>query len=238
MVIILKRDYIISVAMATYNGEKYIKEQLVSILKQLDKKDELIISDDGSTDKTIDIIKSFKDKRIVLIDGPKNGVKQNFANAIEKCNGKYIFLSDQDDIWLDNKVECVLDYFEKTKCNCVTHNTDVVNSDCSEVIIDDYFKYRNSKPGFLTNIYKNRYLGCCMAFDSNMKKYILPIPNDIDMHDQWIGVISAKHGKTCFVNKKLIHYRRHNDTVTDMKHFPLAKMITNRLILIKRLVGR
>ena len=84
----MNRNYSISVAIATYNGEKYIKEQLESILKQLNKNDEIIISDDGSADKTIEIAKSFNDKRIKIINGPKNGVKQNFANAIKNCNGK------------------------------------------------------------------------------------------------------------------------------------------------------
>ena len=89
----------ISVAMATYNGEKYIKKQIESILINLNKDDELIISDDGSKDKTLDIIKSIKDKRIKIISGPKQGVIKNFENALNNCTGEYIFLSDQDDIW-------------------------------------------------------------------------------------------------------------------------------------------
>lgn len=234
----MKRDYKISVAMATYNGEKYIKEQLDSILCQLEKDDEIVISDDGSKDKTIKIINSYKDKRIKLIEGPKKGVKQNFANAIEKCTGKYIFLSDQDDIWLENKVEEVLKTFKNEKCDCVTHDCDVINGDNSKVLIDSFFEYRKSKPGILSNIYKNKYLGCCMAFNENMKKYILPIPNDIEMHDQWIGIICDKHGKSYFLNKKLFHYRRHDENVSSMNHYPLMKMIRNRIIFIKRMVGR
>ena len=73
-----------------------------------------------------------------------------------------------------------------------------------------------------------------MAFDSKMKKYILPIPNNIEMHDQWIGIVSEKYGKSIFINDKLTKYRRHNNNVTDMKHYPLWKMIKNRIILIWR----
>lgn len=226
------RDFFISVAMATYNGETFIKEQITSILNNLGEKDELIISDDGSTDQTISIIHSFKDKRIRLIKGPQNGVKQNFANAIANCKGEYIFLSDQDDLWQKEKVKKVLEIFRKEKCDCVTHNCEVVNGDNSKVIIDSFFAYRKSKPGVIRNIYKNKYLGCCMAFHKNMIKYILPIPNTIEMHDQWIGIVCDRYGKSIFLEDKLIKYRRHDKNVSEMHHYPLVKMIKNRIVLI------
>ena len=153
----MKRDYKISVAIATYNGEQYIKEQLFSILVNLGDNDEIIISDDGSTDSTLKIIKSLNDKRIKIINGPQKGVKQNFANAISHTNGKYIFLADQDDIWDSHKVFEVLSTFEKEDCTCVTHNNDVVNGDATEVIISSFFEHRKSKAGVFYNIYKNRY---------------------------------------------------------------------------------
>lgn len=230
------RNYSISVAIATYNGEKYIKEQLDSILCQLEDNDEVIISDDGSKDKTSEIIKSYKDKRIKLIDGPKKGVKQNFANAINNCTGKFIFLSDQDDIWMKDKVKKVLKTFEEKKCTCIVHDCTVFDSDTNDTIYDSFFKFRNSGSGKLKNIWKNSYIGCCMAFDSSIKDYILPIPNDIEMHDQWIGILSEKKGKSIFINDKLIKYRRHSGNVSEMKHYPFIKMLKNRLIFIKRIV--
>ena len=236
----MNRKYKISVAMATYNGENYIKEQIETICLQLNKNDELVISDDGSTDDTISIINSLskKYKQIKLIDGPKNGVKQNFANAISNCEGKYIFLADQDDIWVDGKVTSVLEMFESDNCDCVTHDCDVINDEDNEVIINSFFEHRKSKSGVIYNIYKNRYLGCCMAFKKEMKKYILPIPNNIEMHDQWIGIMCDKHGNSAFLDKKLIHYRRHNKNVSSMSHYPIGKMIKNRLILVKNVVVR
>ena len=232
----MKRDYFISVAMATFNGEKYIKEQLESILCQLTKEDEIIISDDGSKDNTIKIIKSLKDKRIKIINGPQNGVKQNFANAISSCNGKYIFLADQDDIWKDKKVEKVLHAFEKEKCLCVVHDAKVFDSDSNEIIMDSFYEFRNSKSGIIKNIIKNSYIGCCMAFDSCIKNKILPIPNDIEMHDQWIGIMCEKYGKSIFSNDQLVLYRRHGNNVSDMKHYPLMKMVMNRLIFIIKIM--
>ena len=235
----MKRDFYISVAMATYNGEKHLKEQLDSILKQLAKNDEVIISDDGSTDNTINIINDYikKDKRIKLILGPKNGVKQNFANAISNCTGKYIFLSDQDDLWNDNKVDTVLKTFESNKCTCVVHNADIVDENLNK-IGDDFFKYRKCGEGIIKNIFKNTYIGCCMAFKKSIIDKILPIPNNIEMHDQWIGILSEKYGKSVFINDTLIKYRRHGANVSKMKHYPLLKMIKNRLVFLKELRGR
>ena len=190
----MKRDYSISVAMATFNGEKYIEEQIDSIINQLETIDELIISDDGSSDNTINIIKKYKksDDRIKLYYGPKNGVKQNFANAINHCNGKYIFLADQDDVWYDNKIDKVLDAFATSSATCVVHNADIVDENLKK-IDKSYFEYRKSGKGKIKNIVKNTYIGCCMAFNSSIKEKILPIPNDIEMHDQWIGILYYPH---------------------------------------------
>lgn len=223
-----------SVAMATYNGEKYIKEQIESILKNMNEFDELVISDDGSTDNTIKIIETFqkKDKRIKLVYGPKKGVKQNFANAIKNTAGKYIYLSDQDDVWCDNKIEKVMETFNKEKCLIVVHNADIVDGNLNSKN-QTFFEFRNSGSGRLKNLYKNTYIGCCMAFDSSLKDKILPIPNNIEMHDQWIGMIGEKYGKSMFIDECLIKYRRHEDNVSDMKHYPLFKMIRNRIVFMK-----
>lgn len=226
----------VSVAMATYNGEKYIKEQIDSILVNLDKNDELIISDDGSTDNTINIIKSYNDERINLIDGPHKGIKQNFANAISHTTGKYIFLSDQDDIWMNNKVEKIIEIFDKKQAKLIVHDAIVFDSATNKVIYDSFFKHRNSGSGVIKNIIKNTYIGCCMAFDRDLKKYILPIPDDIEMHDQWIGILNDKYyDDTIFLNEKLIKYRRHNNNASELKHYDLKTMIKNRIQFIKEL---
>jgi glycosyltransferase involved in cell wall biosynthesis len=230
----MKKNYSISVAMATYNGEKYIKEQIDSILVNLRKNDELIISDDGSTDNTISIIKDFqkKDKRITLLNGPRLGVKQNFANSIKNCNGDYIFLSDQDDIWDGNKVREVMKAFKEDDILLVEHDCTLIDNEY-HVINQSFFKYRKCGPGIIKNIYKNTYIGCCMAFKSNLKKNILPIPNNIEMHDQWIGLIAEKFGKVKFIEKKLIKYRRHGENTTSLKHYTLKKMLKNRVQIIR-----
>jgi glycosyltransferase involved in cell wall biosynthesis len=197
----------ISVCMATFNGEKYIKQQLDSILCQLSSDDEVIISDDGSTDKTLFIIESFNDFRIKLLPNQifHNPIF-NIENALKNVIGDYIFLSDQDDIWLPNKVETIVNYLQKY--DCVVSDAILIDAN-GNIISDSFFKKNNSKRGFLHNFIKNGYLGCCMAFNKKMLKYILPFPAKIPMHDIWIGLISEIFGKTIFYKKPLIFYRRH-----------------------------
>ena len=202
----------ISVCMATYNGEKYIAVQLESILKQLSENDEVVISDDSSTDNTIDIIKNFKDKRMQLYEHNHfYGPVFNFENALKKASGNIIFLSDQDDIWLDDKV---------TVMTKLLLSYDLVVSDCilinesGAVLNDSFFELRGSKSGVIHNLIKNSYIGCCMAFNREILEKALPFPKTMPMHDMWIGIIGQLFGKTYFCKEKLVKYRRHNDNVS------------------------
>ena len=231
----------ISVAMASYNGAKYIKEQITSILANLKDDAELVISDDGSTDETVAIVKDIAkaDRRVKLISGPGKGIKKNFEYAIANCHGDYIFLSDQDDIWAKDKVQTVMQIFEEKHCSLVMHDAVVVNEDNTEEIMPSFFAYRGSKTGAFANIVKNSYMGCCMAFKSELKEWILPIPNEIQMHDQWIGVLNDLKGTGSFITeKKLLFYRRHEENNSDFSHNTIPVMIKNRLVFIKALWRR
>lgn len=164
----------------------------------------------------------------------ENGIKQNFANAIKHAKGEYIFLSDQDDIWNDNKIEVLLSFL-KDKFILVVHDTKIISKD-KEIIGESFFEFRNSGNGIIKNIYKNTYIGCCMAFRSELVKYILPIPNNIEMHDQWIGIIAELHGNVLFLKDKLMLYRRHDENVSSFKHYPITKMIKNRFNFIIEII--
>lgn len=230
-----------SVAMAAYNGERYIKEQIETILASMSSQDELVISDDGSTDATREIVQEMmhQDKRIRLIDGPKQGVKKNFENAMLACQGTYIFLADQDDIWDKEKLEGVLAAFEEQKCKVVVHDAVVVAEDGREILWDSFFAWRNSGAGALKNIWKNTYIGCCMAFKRELLERVVPVPNSIEMHDQWIGVINdLQKGGTYFLPEKYLRYRRHGENASSMKHYGIVKMITNRFIFLWELLKR
>lgn len=209
----------ISVCVATYNGENYIKEQIDSILCQLSKEDEIIISDDGSTDSTLEILKSYKDCRIKILHHKHNTsythsadyTTHNFENALLHAKGEYIFLSDQDDVWLANKVEVM-----KTKLQ----DYGLVVSDCMvvdsrlNVIYPSYFAIHRTKKGIFNNLYINAFHGACMAFRKEILNQAIPFPNSDVGHDFWLGLIATHYYSVEFINQPLILYRRHNNTVS------------------------
>lgn len=202
----------ISVCLATYNGEKYIKQQLSSILSQFSPNDEIIISDDGSNDNTLKIIRDFKDQRIKIFnnEGP-HGVVPNFENAIEHATGDYIFLCDQDDIWASDKVKRCMEVLQDY--DLVIHNSLLMDGE-GNVSDVDFFSLRHSQSGYWKNLYKNSFIGCCMAFRREVLEYTLPFPKHILWHDMWIGLMVEKRGKTKFIKDKLLYYRRHGNNAS------------------------
>ena len=229
----------ISVCIATYNGEAYIKEQLQSIVSQLSVDDEIIISDDSSSDNTIEIIESFKDSRIILLKNQTfHSHVYNFENALKASKGKYIFLADQDDIWLPHKVNTMLTLLEKYEL--VLSDAIVVDDKLNE-LSSSFFSYNNSSHGIIKNLYKNSYLGCCMGFNRHILEIALPFPKNINMHDWWIGLIAELYTNVYFSNEKLIKYRRHGNTLTSMNHKSTNSFFTKirfRIIMIKELILR
>lgn len=215
--------------MTTFNGEKYIVAQLNSILPQLDRDDEIIICDDGSTDKTLNIIDSLNDSRIKVFHNSFRNVILNFESALEKAEGDHIFLSDQDDIWYDNKVAelCqVLESYDLVYTNATVFKEDLK----SGVLFNNKDHYH-----YLNNFIKNHCLGATMAFNAKVLEYSLPFPRKIPMHDMWIYFISALYVKAYYYKKPLIYYRRHGANVSnasDKTTNSLAKIIGIRITLL------
>lgn len=234
----------ISVCIATYNGEKYIREQIESILAQLSVCDELIISDDNSTDGTIAIIKQIQDFRIKLFFNKEKGYTSNFENALKHVSGDFVFLSDQDDIWAPNKVEICLE--ELKSYDFVVSDCKIINGE-NEIISDSYFKLRNPKKYFLGNLIKFSYLGCCLAFRSDVLKRALPFPANRELctHDNWLFLVGSCFYKYKILNDKLIFYRRHDGNVstgglisTTSISFKIRYRIYLCVSLIKRLLKK
>lgn len=230
--------------MACYNGELFIEQQISSILSQLGIYDELIVSDDGSSDATFRIVQSFADRRIRLVTNPNPASPaRNFEHALRHARGSLIFLADQDDIWEQNKLAIQAGLLERF---------DLVVSDCCLIdaagtqLAESFFAQLGSGPGFLKNLYKNSFLGCCMAFRRSILEKALPFPSAIAMHDIWIGLTAELCGTTYFCPEKLVRYRRHNATASTAGRkstFSITSQVAYRLyflyaFLIRMVTGR
>lgn len=210
----------ISVAMTTYNGNKYVEDQIRSILSQTLQIDELIIVDDCSTDNTIEIIRQMNDDRIILFQNNKNkGYIESFYQAVKHTSGDYIFLADQDDIWMENKIEEMLRILTKENCVAVCSACSIIDSNSNMTQKNYYTEYFNQKmcKEFLVKVVYKRLLlhniaqGCTYGFNKLIKDYYLSIHETEIIHDQQIMLIATLLGDVYFINKPLIQYRIHND---------------------------
>ena len=235
----------ISVCLATYNGESFLKEQLTSILKQLGDDDEVVVSDDGSTDLTLTILQEFNDPRIKVFHHSKRKQKysfdyatHNFENAINNSRGEVIFFSDQDDVWKPNKVETIKQLLQTY--DFVSHNAEIINDEGGRQGID-YFSVRKTKYGYLNNLWKMGYLGCCMAFKRKCLTDILPFPKGILWHDMWIAAILHLKYKGTISELCLINYRRHDSnlsTSSEKSEYSLFFKIKYRSVMLFHSLGR
>ncbi len=214
----------ISVCLATYNGEDFIKKQLVSVLSQLKNDDEVIISDDGSTDSTLDIIYSLKDDRIKVLRHKKDVklshkylssfyyVSYNFENAIKYATGDVVYLCDQDDVWVKEKISHTLPYFEEY--DLLMCNYSIIDA-TGRVIISKYLKSNPIGCNLLYNLWKIPFKGCCMAITRKALEKALPFPSNCIGHDLWIGLYLMHKGYKCkFVDEPLHLYRNHTSNVS------------------------
>lgn len=215
----------ISVVLAAYKGEKYILKQVESILSQLSINDELIITDDYPQGETYNALKMLieNDPRVRYIHGKGQGLIINFEHGLNNSKGDYIFLSDQDDVWMDGKVLSVMEEF-KNGADVVLHDALITDAKLKPTG-ETSFAVNSTKTGIVRNIIKNSYQGCCMAFRREMLDYILPFPDKIPMHDQWIGLLGEKYGKVYLLNKPCIYYRRHGENASGGGSSFLQKII-------------
>lgn len=201
----------ISVCIATYNGEKFIKEQIESILCQLNEDDEILITDDSSSDCTIEIINSINDKRIRIYKNQRfYSPIFNFEFAIKMAKGEIIFLSDQDDIWAKNKVETYLKKLDEF---------DLIFSNVTIIDENGYIKKKllfKNKPSYdmINTILSNNVVGGTIAFKNWIKDIALPFPRRIPMHDQWLALIACYYGKVGYIEQPMLYHRRHGSNAS------------------------
>lgn len=228
----------VSVCIATYNGEKYIVEQLTSILDQIGHDDEVIVSDDHSSDRTVEFINSLDDHRVrVILNNGEKGYTSNFENALVKCTGDIIFLSDQDDVWLPGKYDDVVKHLERY--DLVVTNSKVTDENLN-VTHDSFFALYHSRKGIMKNLINNTYYGSCMAFRKSVLNNALPFPKDRKVgFDIWIGLVAEITGKVFFLPEPYLLYRKSEASVTVVgsnlltrSNNPLSEKILKRLITI------
>lgn len=231
----------ISVCMATFNGGKFIREQLESILSQLPPDAEIIIADDGSTDDTLLVVDSLNESRIRVLPAERHlGVIYNFERALRASKGEIVFLADQDDVWLPGKVE---------KCLAALNEADLVMHDAFLLGLSDAFEsawgrngklsdIRTYRSGVVANWWKNSFTGCCMAFRRKVLDKALPFPKNLPMHDQWLGLVAEKYFKVSYVNEPLVEYRQHSSNATHIGNSPagILQKIKWRVDLLKAII--
>lgn len=224
--------------MAVKNGENYIAEQIDSITDQLGDSDELIVSDDHSTDSTPDIVRSFNDPRIKTVSSNRHGATHNFEMALSRSAGDYIFLADQDDIWHSDKLATMMPYFNEF---------DVVVCDCMlvdekrNVISESFFEVNKSGKGFLRNLISNSYMGCCMGFRREVLAKALPFPTGTTIHDFWIGMVAETQFRSLFLDKTLVSHRIHGanaSTSGKASRTPHLERVSQRYKLVRNLISR
>ena len=204
----------LSVCMACFNGQDYIEAQIISILEQLNIEDELIISDDGSTDSTLSLIAKFEDSRIKLLHGPQLGVVENFKNAVAYASGKIIFLSDQDDIWIEGRITSVLEHHKFAKVVAV--DLIVAQSDKDNLKYIDLFSRLVAPANTLFRaIFKSCHPGCSLSFSREYIPLFLNMDDLVPMHD-WALVAFAKIQQAFhFESEPKVIYRRHCNNLSE-----------------------
>lgn len=225
--------------MAVYNGEKYLREQLDSILLQLQDCDELVVSYDESKDNTLEIVKAYSenDKRVKLFINETPGLFDNFQNAIYNCSGRYIFIADQDDIWVDGKIEKIVDILKNEKYGMVIHNGVHINDE-NNVISESFFDMYDIGPHKVKNFLKPRYSGCCIAFASSIKDAVIPFPKKVGAYDHWIGEIGSRVTKVYYLSDILIRHRLHEDNYTPKSRRKMSVILKARYNLLRELSKR
>lgn len=232
----------ISVCMATYNGARFIREQIDSILLQLGADDELIVSDDGSTDGTLEILAEYAtaDARVRVlhhIPNPRYSGHErataNFENALRNASGKYIFLADQDDVWHGDKVSVCIKKLEEY--DFVVHGMNRMdwqgNLNKSNTPV-------HIPKNWVAHILRMRLYGCCMAFRKKLLSACLPFPKRLVGHDHWISALAIRFCTVSCIKQPLMNYREHPMSVSQNKKSSLLYKVSYRSALFFMIARR
>jgi glycosyltransferase involved in cell wall biosynthesis len=239
----------INILLSTYNGEKYLREQFDSLLNQTYSDWVLIVRDDGSIDNTLSIIeeyqKKYPEKIEKLSDTTGNaGVIRSFEILLKNSSADYILFCDQDDVWLPQKIELSFQKMQEMeslygKIPLLVHTDLMIVDENLQVIHDSFWKSAGIQPKVLDgNIHFlalcNSVTGCTVMINKEAKNKILPFPNKIKMHDEWMGICTMKHGKMDYLPIPTIKYRQHGKNQCGAAEANYS--LRNRLLNIKNVI--
>jgi glycosyltransferase involved in cell wall biosynthesis len=237
----------ISIALCTFNGERFLKEQLSSIAGQTRLPDEIIICDDCSDDGTWEFLENFREKSDFPVKCYRNqkglGSTKNFEKAISLCTGDLIALCDQDDVWMPHKLEIMESKFlESTDIGAVFSDGDVVDENLKplgytlwEHIGFHHGKREKMKDGNQLMVLLKHVIatGATLVFRNSLKEYILPIPSGW-VHDAWIALLAATGKCLGFIPAPLILYRQHGNNQIGARYRGLAERFNESLNINRR----
>lgn len=223
----------IDILMATYNGEKYLSEQIDSIVGQTYQNWNLLIRDDNSSDGTLQILEKYEklDRRIkILRDNRGNlGIVKNFEELLKNSESELIMFSDQDDIWLENKLEVYLKTIEKVGLkNILIHSDAILFSEDKTNILKETFISKKAIRKGLKNVFFNYFVqGATILISKEIKNFILPFTEEVYLHDRYIHLISELFFERIFIKESLIYYRQHSNNQIGAKN-TLKKLLSKR----------
>lgn len=228
----------VSVALLTCNSTRWLQPQLQSVLDQLGAADEVVVVDDASTDATVAMIASRGDPRIRLLANDRNrGVRAGIERALAACRGEFIFLCDHDDVWLPGKRDALVGALQAGAVLALS-DASVIDGDGRQTESSFMARRGGFRGSLVATLWKNRYLGCAMAFRRELLADILPIPLAVPMHDMWIGALASLHGRVAYVDRPLMQYRRHGGNVSPERRAGLLQMLTWRARLLSLVMAR
>lgn len=228
----------VSVCMATFNGARFLLKQLNSITRQLSRQDEIIIVDDASTDETLQVIRGINDSRIKLhVNEVNAGHVFSFERAISLASGDFIFLSDQDDIWVDDRLHIMLNLLNNNDLVLVTGNSSFIDADDLPRSAPYSPLLRSGTDRCLTNIVniflgRVPYYGCNMGFRSYVRSFILPFPIFTESHDLWIALCANIMRSSCHLDQVLTIRRIHGGNVTNFNRTIFMKLRSRVVLLL------
>ena len=223
-----------SIALATYNGTKFLREQLDSILSQSATDFEVIACDDCSTDKTLQILQEYasRDSRFKVYQNAKNlGFKKNFERILSLCKGEFIAFCDQDDIWEPDHLDVL--YKNIGENDYIGANSLIIDEkDVSQnKTLLEYWPIhvmpQNEKELFQHELYSNVIQGTASLIRASLIKHALPIPEDIKYHDYWFALVAGLNEKCKYIGDVVLKYRRHSNNASEYQKFTIWNAIKN-----------